>query len=238
MRENDVVEMGERDRSYWWHVSRRNIWRAVLQHYLPPVAGRRILDVGCGSGFNLQLLRTWGEVVGIDQSPAAVESAHRYGPADVGSALVLPHPDASQDLVTAWDVLEHLPDDAAALREWARVLKPGGYLAISVPAYQWLFSPHDRELAHYRRYSRPELINKLNRAGFQTVFSSYCFMFTFPIFVAQRLLSRGLKRTAGYNPAPAWINQPLIWLGYLEAQLMQWFSLPFGSSIVVLVRKL
>ncbi len=174
----------------------------------------------------------------MDRSSTALSFARQYGATRLGDALRLPYPGDSYDLLTAFDLLEHLPDDVAAIREWRRVLKPGGFLLISSPAYQWLFGPHDKELSHYRRYSRPELINELSRAGFQTVFSSYCFMFTFPIFVAQRLLSRGLKRSAGYNPAPAWINQPLIWLGYLEAQLMRWFSLPFGSSIVVLARKL
>ena len=177
-------------------------------------------------------------MTGVDLNPMAIKLAGRYGKTQIGDALALAYPADSQDMITTFDLLEHLPDDAAALREWHRVLKNGGYLMVSVPAYQWLFGPHDRALSHYRRYTRPQLVALLRQAGFTIIMSSYLFMFTFPIFVLQRLLARGLQRGTGYNPAPPMINSLLILLGRLEAALIKSISLPFGSSVIVLARKI
>lgn len=275
MQESEILAMGERERSYWWHVCRRLVWRSILDKWLPAdhnyvepsviasnseaisadqiATGYRprndnlwdrmtergqILDIGCGTGFNLSFLKNWGEVMGIDQSEVAISSAQLYGVAKQGDVLRLPVPDLTIDLATAFDVLEHVADDEVALLEWARVIKIGGYLAISVPAYQWLFGPHDRALSHQRRYNTAELSAKLTRAGLKPVFASYVFMFTFPVFIAQRLLAKTLGRDAGYNPAPGIVNQLLIWLGQLEAVLVKWISLPFGSSVFILSKKI
>lgn len=230
--------MGEQDRSYWWHVCKRNVWRSILDRWLPVLPQRKILDVGCGGGVNMEFLKRWGEVAGIDQSEAALSLAKQYGEVELGDAAKLPRPDSSFDLITAFDVLEHLTDDTVALKEWGRVLKTGGFVAISVPAYQWLYGPHDKALLHQRRYTLPELRSKLGSTGFQPIFSSYVFMFTFPIFVLQRLLAKGLKQTAGYNPAPPIINWLLVLVGRIEAGLIRSVSLPFGSSVFVLAKKL
>src|SRR3989344_6493442 len=200
--------------------------------------GMEILDVGCGGGFNLEFLRRWGKVTGIDQSEVALVSAKQHGEAEQGDALQLPRPDESIDLITAFDVLEHLLDDAAALQEWRRALSSGGYVAISVPAYQWLYGPHDKALLHQRRYTLSKLAAKLSQAGFKPIFSSYVFMFTFPIFVAQRLLAKSLGRGAGYNAAPHTISRLLIGLGWIEAWLIRYISLPFGSSVFILAKKI
>ena len=237
MQETDVALMGAHDRSYWWHVARRLVWRSVLDKWLSPIPNRKILDIGCGSGINLEFLRRWGLVVGIDQSEAALASAKQYGAVERGDALNLPRPNETVDLITAFDVLEHLPDDQSALKEWGRVLRSGGYVAISVPAYQWLYGPHDKVLLHQRRYALDELAGKLSRAGFKPIFSSYVFMFTFPIFLAQRSLTRSLNQGAGYNLAPPMINRLLIGLGSLEAMLVKFISLPFGSSVFILAEK-
>ncbi|MBN2585276.1 class I SAM-dependent methyltransferase [Patescibacteria group bacterium] len=196
------------------------------------------MDIGCGAGLNMDFLKRWGDVVGIDQSEVALSLARQYGAVEKGDALNLPRPDEVIDLITAFDVLEHLPDDGKALREWYRVLKSGGYVAISVPAYQWLYGPHDKILLHKRRYTLGELSLKLSRAGFQTIFASYVFMFTFPVFLVQRLLTKSLNRGAGYNSAPPIINQILIGLGRLEAMLIKSIKLPFGSSVFILARKI
>ena len=349
MREGDVIEMGEQEKLYWWHVCRRLIWRTILDKWLPEsyrrprlsamssrpngedgdpemkiknfcygldsrlrgndaegsggnddgsggnddgerppqnddltchpgptgqgpssdsesrpgfriesgmtkereiatvrqvgprndasTKGMQIVDVGCGGGFNLEFLKRWGNVTGIDKSEASLASAKQYGTVEMGDAINLPRADASVDLITAFDVLEHLLDEATALKEWYRVLKFNGYIAISVPAYQWLFGPHDKALLHHRRYTLGELSNKLSQAGFKPIFSSYIFMFTFPVFLIQRLLAKSAKQDVGYNSAPSIINQLLINFGKLEAWLVRYISLPFGSSVFILAKK-
>jgi len=156
----------------------------------------------------------------------------------LGRAEDLPVEDKEFNLVTAFDVLEHVTDERRVLGEWGRVLSLGGLLFISVPAYQWLFGPHDRALMHYRRYNLSGLIKLLKDNGWQPLFSSYIFCLTFPLFLCQRWLAKFSRRDAQqYIAVPPWINSILIGLGKLEASWLRFGKLPFGSSIVVLARK-
>ena len=197
----------------------------------------KILDLGCGAGINFSWLRNFGEIMGVDNNKEAVEFCKGQGRVILGDAVNLPVTNESQDLLTAFDLLEHLKDDKKALEEWNRVLKNKGYLFISVPAYQWLFGPHDKNLMHYRRYLLSNLLHLLKKAGFRPVFASYFFVFTFPVFVIQRMLSKVLGMASGYTATPPLINNFLINLGKFEAQLLRFIRLPFGSSILILVQK-
>src|SRR4030042_5267546 len=175
MRIESIERMAQKEGSYWWHISCRLVWQAVLDEFVRPRKGTKILDVGCGAGINLLMLGQFGQAIGIDSSKRAVELSKKYGKAALGDALKLPFPDESFDVLTALDLLEHLEDDRKALREWRRVLKPGGYALVSVPAYQWLFGPRDRELMHQRRYNLPSLVEAVKEAGLEPVFASYFF---------------------------------------------------------------
>jgi len=139
--------------------------------------------------------------------------------------------------VTAFDVLEHTKNDTDVLQEWNRVLKPKGYLYITVPAYQWLFGPHDKQLMHYRRYLLSNLLKLLRKSGFTPIFASYFFMFTFPLLIIQRLIAKIFNTKPGYNKMPDAINNLLIKITNLEVSLLQKSSLPFGSSILILAKK-
>ncbi|MBU1092078.1 class I SAM-dependent methyltransferase, partial [Patescibacteria group bacterium] len=189
MDEENILELSEQEKLYWWHISRRSILQSVLDRFraqffcypdlllchpersrgisepvllnssAPSPAGEsaqndiRILDVGCGTGENFYWLSKFGEVTGADTSELAVELADQKGKAVLGRTEDLPFEDGTFDLVTAFDVLEHVTDDAKVLQEWKRVLHSGGRLFLSVPAYQGLFGPHDRALGHLRRYN-------------------------------------------------------------------------------------
>lgn len=150
--------MLDHDERHWWYRGRRRIvGDAVAALGLAP--GARVLDAGCGSGRTLDELAARPEVAavaGIDASPEGVALARRRGHADVREGRVeeLPWPGASFDLVLSLDVIEHTPDDGAALRELRRVTAPGGRLLITVPAYQALWSRHDVVNRHFRRYDR------------------------------------------------------------------------------------
>ena len=215
MRRETIEEMRKYEQEYWWHVGRRFVLKSVLKRFLKHKNGK-ILDVGCGTGINLDWLKDFGDIVGVDNNENAIRFCAKYGKAILGSAVELPVENASRDLVTAFDILEHLKNDEEALQEWHRVIKPNGYLFISIPAYQWLFGPHDKDLMHYRRYLLSNLLITLRKIGFHPVFASYFFMLIFPVFVIQRILSKISNKTPGYTTAPKCINQLFISLERFE----------------------
>ena len=150
--------MLELDDRHWWYRGRRRIIRAELDR-LALRPGSRVLDAGCGSGRTLLELGRYGEVFGIELDPgaAAVARGRGCGEVRIGRLEELPWEDGYFDLITCLDVIEHTPDDGVTLRELRRVCKPGGYLLVTVPAYQSLWSMHDVANHHYRRYSRSTL---------------------------------------------------------------------------------
>ena len=143
---------------HWWYRGRRTVIERVMDELdLPPDA--RILDAGCGSGRNMIELARRGPVTGIELSQTSVDLARARNVGEVisGSVLDMPFADASFDLAVSLDVIEHLEDDLAALRELRRTVAPGGALLVTVPAYQWLWSGHDEINHHHRRYTRRTL---------------------------------------------------------------------------------
>lgn len=160
---------------HWWFLGRRSVIGAVLAG-LPPAAGPRlILDAGCGSGGNLAVYRDLGPVIGVDVEPGSLAQARDRGYRGVGVASLpdLPFGDATFDLVVATDVVEHVADDAGALRELRRVTRPGGHLLITVPAYRWLWTDSDVQLGHFRRYTRPQIARRCREAGWTVVRATY-----------------------------------------------------------------
>lgn len=230
------------DESYWWFVGRRMVIDAVLRRFGKP--SRLAVDVGCGSGRNMELLAHHAHVVmGVDRSPAALElaAAHGFQTANADGQAI-PLADCSVDLLSALDVLEHLDDDMRALAEFHRVLRPDGLLLITVPAYRFLWSEHDEALMHRRRYIASELHAKLTRSGFQVLKRSYAVFFTFFPIVFYRLF-RGLVPKDPFAPKashvklPAFVNSTLIQLLRFEAWMTQAINLPWGTSIVVLAQR-
>ena len=146
------------DEHHWWYRGRRRIIRAELER-LPLPADALVLDAGCGSGRTLAGPRRLRQASGIelDEDAAEVARSRGHGEVRVGRLEELPWPDASFDLITCLDVIEHTPDDRTALRELHRVCRPGGWLLVTVPAYPALWSLHDEANHHYRRYSRAAL---------------------------------------------------------------------------------
>src|SRR5688572_18311517 len=168
MNPEEYARMHDLETHYWWFVGRRAIIATLLREVIKKITARResvtdlrLLDLGCGTGANLSMLRdasrAGGWVTALEFSPHALQFARDHLGADQISltqadALHLPFADGSFDVVTMFDVLEHLSDDSRALNEVHRVLRPGGALVLSVPAYQKLWSAHDEALHHFRRY--------------------------------------------------------------------------------------
>ena len=152
------------DERHWWYHGRRRVLDAVLAGVdLPPEA--RVLDAGCGSGRTLNELARLGEAHGMELNPAGVAAARARGHHVLeGRVEAIPFEDASFDLVTCLDVIEHT-DDVAALRELRRVTRRGGRLVVTVPAHPGLWSRHDEVNGHRRRYTRETLRQAAGAAG-------------------------------------------------------------------------
>jgi len=237
-----AAEHGLED-TYWWFVGRRAIIDSVLRRFACQKRSAA-LDVGCGTGRNMEILARYADhVTGLDRSLAALAIASARGlPVGCADGQSLPVADASLDLVTAFDVLEHLDDDVRALAEFNRILRPEGLLLVTVPAYRFLWSEHDEALMHRRRYVASELHMKLNRTGFGVVVRSYAVFFPFFPILFYRLF-RGLFPKDAMSPKashvmlPPLLNNFFTWTLRLEALLMRAVRLPWGTSIVMLAQK-
>lgn len=240
----EITRLARYEDWYWWHRARRTIIGLLLQH---AVAGtqHRILDVGAGTGATSLALRRFGRVLAVDLSAEASAIARGRGLAVARmDASALAVADAAFDVVVALDVLEHLYDDAAAVQELVRVLKPGGVLLVTVPAYKWLWSSHDVANRHWRRYRRRSLRRLLQAGGLRVEVCSYVMLSMLLPAAAYRLLERlpgrrvvDAEAEVRFTPVPPLINSLLAhvasWGGHLAGRV--W--LPFGLSIVAVARR-
>ena len=210
---------------HWWYRGRRRVLDEVIDDLRLP-ARASILDAGCGSGRNMIELARHGAVTGVELSSTSVCVARERGVGEVieGSVLEMPFDAGSFDLAASLDVIEHLQDDLAALRELRRVVKPGGALLVTVPAYQWLWSGHDEINHHFRRYTRRSLQRVGEQAGWRQVRTTYFNSLLLPAAIVLRVLDRFNRKTTESSldlwvpPAPVnWLLQrPLL----LEAALI------------------
>ena len=258
MNPEEYGRMHELETKYWWFVGRRLLIARLLKDALPASEKPgRLVDLGCGTGANLPMLRdavgARGEVVGLDFSPLALQFAGAQ--IDLsrvylsqGDAMQLPLRDECADCVTMLDVLEHLPDDKRALREVERILKPGGILVLSVPAYQHLWSAHDEALHHFRRYERAQLGRVLRGANLKIDKLSFAMSLMPPIawFWRKFVLPFGPSRPknakrhsqgAVLPPVPDWINQTLARYVETEGKIIARRPIRFGTSLVAVARK-
>jgi SAM-dependent methyltransferase len=230
------------EQDHWWWVGRRNIVLHLLDREIardPRLTGPlRLLDVGTGGGGILPFLSKYGEVVAVDPAPAAVAaaSARSFDVRQGGLPADLPFGNSDKfDVITALDVIEHVEQDVESLQTIRALLRPHGRLIVTVPAFQFMWSGHDVINEHKRRYTKPELRAKLERAGFQVRLISYCnsalFLPIAAIRLARRKLSREEARTdLGVVPGPA--NALLRGLFGMERHIISKMPLPFGVSLV------
>jgi len=247
MEKEEYQRLYEFEDFYWWHVGRREIVKSLLLR-IPLNKNSHILDVGCGTGGNLEILSKFGEVIGLDRSKDAIEFSHRKGFKNciVGEAENINYPNESFELIAALDLLEHIDDEQKALREFHRVLKKEGYLLIMVPAYQFLWSEHDDVLFHKRRYTLSGLNSIIKKANFEIVWKSYFITFTAPVFFIYRSSQRIFrkkdkkreKKKSDYIVLPNFLNKFLIYILKIEAYLAKYVTFPFGVSIALIAKKL
>ncbi len=235
--------MLEVDEHHWWYRGRREIIRSELDR-LPLPAHAAVLDAGCGSGRTMAELVAYGEVRGLELDPEAAELARSRGHGEVhtGRLEELPWGPATFDLITCLDVIEHTPDDRATLRSLRGVTKPGGWLLLTVPAYQALWSLHDEANHHYRRYSRRTLRTAATDAGWRVARMTSFNSLLLPPAAVVRLAQRRRRSDANgsYTPdlklGPSWLNGVLERPLRIEARwLAQGRTLPAGLSLLAIL---
>ena len=240
------------ERVHWWFRGRRAIFEELLRRRILPATGKtgvRSLDLGCGVGGNMIMLAEIGDPIGIDVEIEALRMCHDRGFRAILQAdgQRLPFADGQFAVVTALDAIEHIPDDAAAFRECARVLKPGGFLLLSGPAYQFLYTHQDAVVHHCRRYTLTRVRDLARKAGLRIDHASYI---NFLLFPAIFLAILGIKLAQWIRPPapddhrsnasirfPRWLNEVLARVFSFERHIVPRFQLPFGHSLIMVARK-
>ncbi len=243
MNVEEYGRMFEAEERQWWYAGMRAIAFTLLDQALAAstAPGRLLLDAGSGTGNNLLHLGRRGRAVGIDLSEEAMRFSRSRGVAAVrGSVLELPFASGRFDAVTSFDVIYHrwVEDDRAAVAEMARVLKPGGLLLVRVPAFKALWGAHDEAVHSRQRYTSAELRALLENSGVETLRTTYCNFFLFPLLLLRRSLDRASDRHGSdvqFLPPP--LETVFRTLLEIEAFLVRWVRLPLGTSVVALGRK-
>ena len=233
------LEMGAAQTAHWWFAARREILREQLRRLdLGPHSS--ILEVGSGTGANLDLLSEFGTVTGFEMSQDAVKMSCQCESVRNGRARVVrgrcPEEmhklDEPYDAVCLLDVLEHLDDDIEGLKSIADVLRPGGRVLITVPAYPWLWSAHDQQLHHRRRYTAATLSSACESAGLALTEVSHFNTLLFPLALVQRTLLKVTgSRSVGTRTPHRSLNSALHAIFSSEKWLLGKVALPFGLSL-------
>ncbi len=221
---------------HFWLRSRYELLQEIVTN-LDSADTPRALEVGCGSGHLLQRVadrvRPWGVDTHVpslkrcrDRTRGAIVAA--------SSAETLPFESATFDVVLLVDVLEHVAEETQALGEVSRLLVPGGHAVFSVPAYQFLYGQHDRSFGHLRRYTRPRLVELLGEAGLSVQRATYIQpLFFLPLWIKRKLT----PGSHDFGQIPGWLNSVLYGLLSMERRLLRWCDIPFGPTLIAVVRK-
>ena len=253
MQQHTYAIMDRVEDTHWWFVGRRAILETFLREIArklgngtvkaePPASagGFRLLDIGCGTGANLEMLSQFGSAEGVDVSDEALDFCRQKGlTVQKGLAETLPYADESFDITTALDVIEHLDDDVAGLKEMHRVTKSGGYSLIFVPAFMWLWGVQD-DISHHRiRYTRKQIVEQIEKAGFKVERATYAnFTFFAPVLGGRTLMKfTGIKPESENNINISVLNGLFGKIFSAERFWLKNLNFPFGVSIVIVARK-
>jgi SAM-dependent methyltransferase len=241
--EPSVYEVESRvEESHWWFSGRRRLLARVIDELnLPKDA--RVLDVGSGTGTNLRLLGELGFInfSGVDASESSIHfcAEKGLGEVEMGDACALPCEDRSVDLVVATDIVEHLDDDSAALREFLRVLRPGGRAILTVPAFQSLWGLQDEVSHHKRRYRKRDFEARIRGSGLALRRSFYFnYLLFVPIWLARQCIRLfGVKLESENQLNTSTLNTALSWLFAFDVWSAPYLRPFFGVSIFALTER-
>lgn len=237
------IEMAETESNHWWFSGRRAIISTIIQKLDIP-KNSKILEVGCGTGGNLQMIAKFGQVCAFDIDANAREIALKktegFYEIKVGSCPdEIPFSDQRFDLICMFDVLEHIERDSETLIAIKQLLAKNGRILLTVPAYQYLYGPHDEFLHHKRRYSVNQLSKKIVVARLRSVKITYFNTILFPLVAIMRLKDKFLSNSSyGTSVPPSFVNEILRTLFSAERYLLKYFNLPFGVSLLCVLESI
>lgn len=241
MQKKLYTEMFFQEKTYWWHVSKRRLVQRAINK-VTSTPGSKLLDAGCGTGAMLEEVTSrFGSVYGADGSPESLKFCKKRGLTNiklVDFEQKLPYQANYFDAIVCLDVLEHISNDNKLLQNFYRILRPGGRLYLTVPAYQFLWSYWDEVLGHQRRYRKSALKRLIKKNRLEVIQSSYFYSFLIPAVLVFRSLKSFLKnRNSDFIVIPSILNQLLLGLSFLERILMRAITLPIGLSIFLVAEK-
>lgn len=239
---NAYLDMADTEFRHWWFSARRVLLSSIINRLtLPPDA--RILEIGSGTGGNLEMLSAFGRVSALEMDATARSIANKktFDQFDIRAGFCptdIPFCDETFDLICLFDVLEHIEEDFTTLVAVKSLVAAEGKILITVPAYQWLWSRHDEFLHHKRRYSAQDLREKIINAGLRVDKISYFNTLLFPLAVIARFKDRllGTASASGSEIPPDPLNVLLYRIFSAERYLLGKLSLPFGISLLAILR--
>jgi 2-polyprenyl-3-methyl-5-hydroxy-6-metoxy-1,4-benzoquinol methylase len=237
---NRLARISQIERWHFWFAGRQALLERALTRFVPD-AGNSLLDVGCGTGHVLDLLTHRGyRAVGLDLRP---EGLRAYASTPKPALLVqaeatrCPLPEGTFDAVLLLDVVEHV-EAPSLIREVHRLLKPGGWALLSVPAMNWLWSYRDQAAGHIQRFSRKRLTDLMVSEGMHLVELRYYQFFLFPLVALSRLVARRFHRMRDLEESRLpLLNDVFAAINRLEVRLGDLITWPWGSSIFAVFRK-
>lgn len=242
-------KMYEVETTHWWFQAKKDIIvQLVKNKIIPQLANLKksdinIADVGCGVGLLLNSLAEYGQVTGIDYSDQAIDFCRKSFSGELlqKDISIENNPEKKYDLVIVSDLIEHIKDDRKAITNIYNMLKPNGYAIITVPAFQFLWSQHDANNMHYRRYSLEDLKRLISFVPLKISYISYYNFFLFHIAVIVRLIKKmfNLDKTSNLEltTPPSFINKLLYKTFYSESKYInKGKKLPYGLSLIAVVK--
>jgi len=223
---------------HWWFRAREAFLLSFVERLRPPDQTWSILDVGCGDGLLFDELSRFGQVEGVESDGSIVDPAGRWASQIRVQPFEAFEPGHTYSLITLLDVLEHVADPEPFLRHAIDLLEPTGAAIVTVPAFRALWTSHDDLNAHVNRFSRASLNDLAERAGAHIVTSRYFFHWVAPL----KLAARAKESILGSRPRPPqtparWLNGALYALSRLEQQSLSRLPIPFGSSLLTVLRR-
>lgn len=246
MNEDLLVKFDDIEKIHWWWRGRRTLLKKLIGD-----KQKDVLDVGCGTGETLLYLKDQGlaeNVNGVDRSLLAVRYANKRGLKNVrqGEAERLTYKDNSFDLVLFLDVLEHIKDDARAVSEAKRVLRPGGRIIVTSPAQMFIWSTHDENQGHFRRYEKKDVLAVGNKVNMRLEYLSFFNFILSPVIVFVRLFGKTSvgKRVVNYDnyinfniSKSVFVNGILTMIFWVDVMIARYVGWPFGISVAWVFRK-
>ena len=233
------------ENNHWWHIVRYKIFLNFIKKHIKSGTGYTMLDSGCGTGKMIDLLNSFGKVYGLEMSSGAIKFCRQRNINTIvqGNAGNLPFMPNSFDLITTFDGIEHLEDDHAGIRDYYEICKLGGIIVLAVPAYQFLWGEHDVVFKHYRRYTKKQLRNVVERNGFKiervTYFNTLLLLPAIIFRYGKKLFSSAKKEIThdfAFTNLP--IFRPFFYSIFsMEGTLLNFVDLPYGASIICVAKK-